>query len=342
MVCKDMNAATRSSLSDLAPLSSHEGYVICMFPAQVRSMMSSSALELLRSRWEGNKTHFLGGLSLKQKENLEHEVKEGMCDIVKDVSDRILRIVCLVSLRLERTDGTILVQLGNAEQNSMVPAVELPSAKITTEEVPRDALKKFCADFSVCRAAFTIFKEEIKVVERVSRSYGLRTRYIQTIFYANFDAMFEFTSSLPRNRPSEFDMDQAIILRSKREPQKALLLSWMPPRDFEVLSSNCQQAESLLQSWLPEWTDESSYLGLRQQPLEFWGKSYEELDLAAKRVQREWRERYVTGLDRRKASCKEPGTSSQADHKQEHPWSMRLVPANALAHPRSTAQFATL
>jgi len=90
---------------------------------ETQIFLGSMALEQSRStqtgRWQRNTAHL---------QKLEDELREGECLLLANMDGEIERITDTTVVRIETSDGLLLVQLGEVEDDSVVPVCRLPSS----------------------------------------------------------------------------------------------------------------------------------------------------------------------------------------------------------------------
>jgi len=193
--------------------------------------------------------------------------------MVRDSVGRSLRVVPLVSLRLTRKDNTsVLVQLGKLEGNAIKASLGLPATAMRGGEWPFATLQRLYAQLALPHSALQTSKREVVIDQRHSERYGIRTKYVKTIFHAELWSAFEFKTNLPSatidfSEDLCIQLEPLILLRAPHDPGKASLCSWMLPDDFAALSSSNahsrEAANEILQKFLThEWFKGSSKLVL--------------------------------------------------------------------------------
>merc|ERR1712113_193315 len=119
------------------------------------------------------------------------EVGDGKCDLVMDSGSRVLRVVSVVVFQLERYDQKVLVQIGKYTGTDVTPACALPGTKVRAGELPRDALQRLLdRQFTLFQPAVVVERPEVAIEVKVSKAYGVNTKYVRTIFHARLDAAY--------------------------------------------------------------------------------------------------------------------------------------------------------
>merc|ERR1712113_1180872 len=116
----------------------------------------------------------------------ELEVEQGKCNLRQDDIGRVLRVVQVMALELVRSDGSLCVKVGDWKYSETHPGIVLPGTKIRKDELPVTARQRFLMENLAelpGRIEFTV-REVIEEV-KPSPQYGLRTKYVKTIFSCN-------------------------------------------------------------------------------------------------------------------------------------------------------------
>jgi len=212
---------------------------------------------------------------------LEQEIKSGKSLVILTGAGEIQRVVSVVALRVRRQDGNIFVQLAKWEQSSGVcPHVQLPGGKQERGEQPFDSVQRFLDTTLSPLADSEVEHMERDVTERLSKDYGVRTKYLRTVCLGKLDVNFcaprcvskhacsstgrisrasgsslsSFLMSGPVNElllrmielPVYFVRDK----RSSAESVSGAFFAWLPVADFEELSS--QRSEEIVSHWLAD------------------------------------------------------------------------------------------
>jgi len=124
--------------------------------------------------------------------DLEQEMMAGKCHLVMgdDGPTSICRVVRVVVLRVCNKDGLVCVHLMQIHHGRRgVSKFHLPGSKVLGNERPNDAIKRLLeTDLKTLTPAINICDVETVVEFEHSRTYGLETKYIKTIYKAELAA----------------------------------------------------------------------------------------------------------------------------------------------------------
>merc|ERR1712032_491971 len=102
-------------------------------------------------------------------------------------------IVSLVALRLERPkDGHILINVGKWEDGKGAkPSCVLPGTKKTRVELPHEALQRILdTELAPFVSGMINVHSDVDTNVTESANYGIRTKYVRTVQYANLKPTF--------------------------------------------------------------------------------------------------------------------------------------------------------
>mmetsp|Transcript_27005 Transcript_27005/g.62356 ORF Transcript_27005/g.62356 Transcript_27005/m.62356 type:complete len:1082 (-) Transcript_27005:8-3253(-) len=117
---------------------------------------------------------------------LEEEVSQGRCHLTLEPPHGILRVVRLAVLKLHAKDGSILMQLVERRNGSVTAKFCLPGTKTMENETPELALERLLEEkLHLIAAAVRVCSQSIVVETDMSATFGLRTKYIKTVFTAD-------------------------------------------------------------------------------------------------------------------------------------------------------------
>lgn len=157
--------------------------ILVVAPAHIREMLSARPLKTLRKVTGGLSLGSLFQKARKSLEDLRLEVQRGECLLVQDASGKILRVVHVVVLHIQRWDGLVCVRLAKWQNGRGVPALALPGAKVQGEDYPDKAVQQIVeAEFSEMGGALAFGSRQVVVEQRGSESYGLETKYIRRVY----------------------------------------------------------------------------------------------------------------------------------------------------------------
>jgi len=279
-LCFTLEVEQPNSINDV-DVGVSRGAVILNLPLDSRIHMARPALSALRqqrSRWAG-----LLGVA-RGVADLDDQVHDGRCCVWRDDDGTVLRIVRMVTLRLERFDGFICIQLADWKSSSdettmrKDTAIALPSAKARPEEQPSHCVEKFLQkDFVKFEAGATLGECELITEQKPSPRYGVDTVYFQSMFHATLKDDFEPDVTLMKSRglvktntrtprigrsptkkhaPTEVEDASKMSLNSwevfaiQRGEYSWRIYAWMSPSDFDLISENEDQAKSIVTEFL--------------------------------------------------------------------------------------------
>jgi len=157
-------------------------------PPHARQLVGLVAVSVLRFKRSG--AGFRSRLlSQPAMDKLSEEVDSGKCTLMLDGEGDALRLINLVALRMESTDGKLFVQLGtwDAESHTVQPACQLPGTKKRPGESSLDAVNRILSNelsALVDRVTLGVVNEESE--SNISRSIGARTLYKKILHSATF------------------------------------------------------------------------------------------------------------------------------------------------------------
>lgn len=180
-VFEALKRESRAELSDIHTPVDHF-CVLSAMPLESRIQLSWAAMTILQHKvqWSGKLFHPDG---LKE---LENEVEAGDCDLVLEPDESIFRLVTIAALRLERDDGRILTQIGKCIKGQTVVSCTLPGTKLHVGELPGDAVRRLLNNkLRAFTDEVTLSSRIVDTQEKVSKKYGVPSRYMRTLFNAH-------------------------------------------------------------------------------------------------------------------------------------------------------------
>jgi len=249
-------------LTDLHMPVSHQNIVVAM-PLETRVLLSRSAMEVLESK------HQWPSRLLKSPcvQDLRTEIERGECDLMVDSSDRVLRVVTVVALRLSRFDGAVLWEIAQLTSGNCAVNCQHPGSKVHVGENPKMAVERILAEkLAPLRDKISFRGHTMDVEDRVSKKYGVKSRYMRTLFKAS---LAEYDSAcmkvILRNdaAPSETrstsswgselhlaDSLEAFVFRGDlaRKPRKLAIYAWLTPEEHSHFAT--PHGEAVLQEWI--------------------------------------------------------------------------------------------
>lgn len=273
-------------LTDLSSLPHHN--IVAAMPLDSRVLLSQAAIDVLQ-----NRAQWSGRLWQQQSvRELKDEVQAGACDLHL-VKEEVVRVVTVVALRLSRSDGNILARIGKITKGQVAPCCELPGTKVKTGEYPKTAIERLLREkLSVFDECVELGPQTTDETNKVSKTYGLKSRYMRVVFEADLteepedSIMYLNVGSSPRNKgrappvalststhisnamtrlASTFKSEistspenQAFIfLGGDAKADTTVVFAWLRPEDFRILASPA--GEDRLLQWL-------QHLNVNEQP----------------------------------------------------------------------------
>lgn len=207
---------------------------------------------------------FVGQLALRKlpfwfstvrHDALREEISSGKCIIVQNADGEMMRVVTLVTLRILRADGCMLVRLGKLRHGPGLEDIELqlPGAKQDPGDTPEDtACRVLRQELAPFADDVHLSKTEREVSFQESSRLKLRTKYCKTVHYAELQsqAVIGVACHAPRvSRASMFSsaecspIEQMTILIGHEQDAPtagaalAYVYTWMAPGLFAKLHS---------------------------------------------------------------------------------------------------------
>jgi len=261
------------TLTDLELGITHQSVVAAM-PLDMRIQLSEAAMAVLEGK------HQWSGRLFQQQgvQELYEEIQSGDCDLMVDAKENVKRVVTIVALRLSRSDGAILTQIGKSTKGVIMSSCQPPGSKIKVGEYPKIAVERL-VNQKLTDLGDSIFIESHSVdeEERLSRKYGVSSTYMRTLYQATLkdepaDYMLPLgrvervsTSSAPVTKIAKgisqvcksksFDptaqYEAFVFNKDAQKPSgTTFIYAWLSPDDFTFLSSEAGKAQ--LQNWVGE------------------------------------------------------------------------------------------
>jgi len=247
-----LEKAKVSSQSDLNPAIDHDS-IVALMPQEARFLMSLPALEVMKQRKRA-----FGGIKAKDYLDLEEEVCSGKCNLGQDVDGRILRVVQVVALRIQRPDGLVCVQIGKIDDAEAAASVQLPGTKMRMQEGPMECTNRLLLEkLPKLSGVVSVDHWQAHTEEKQSQSsaYSIPTRYVRTVVEASMDSSTQFfTKKLEwAHGPVE-----GFAFRDQDKPGRRDILAWMTQESFEFLKRHQDESEGLVIDWIKLIRDEDS------------------------------------------------------------------------------------
>jgi len=183
---------------------------------------------------------------------LEEEVEKGDCDILVYPNERVLRVVIVSALRLINDSGQVLAQVAKVFQGTLLLRCTLPGTKQGVGEDPKEALDRMLdTKLLPIRNGVSIVKQTRDEEFRVSKKYGVNSKYLRTVFHAEFQQVnYAETpvvqrpatgSRLLRSNSTVSSTLESLNVFTLGEPSNAESISvfaWLEPDEYESLRRN--------------------------------------------------------------------------------------------------------
>jgi len=228
----------RPLLSDLSSMMKIDSdRLICGMPQGTRLKLSLPALRAVHAQATFN------AKKLKAFRELEKEVHEGKCYLTSNGQGSVLRVVNLITLRLERWDGKFCVEVGKwslKESIVLQTRAQLPGSKMRAGELAMQALRRLTGkELSVLNPQVG-GDAAVEVEEAASDSYGVTTRYVKTHFTATTSAPAAKDICVLPVGAEGFEVFQDIELWETQgdflHSDQSLVYAWVTEAEFKHLS----------------------------------------------------------------------------------------------------------
>jgi len=245
-------------LDDLKMPIAHEA-VVCAMPQASRRKMSQGALRLLQERdqWKGRlfQNHGL--------EELDKEVAKGDCDLLiyppekPGKEETVLRVVTIVALRLQNSEGKVLAQIGKFVRGVLLPRCTYPGTKQMTGELPDQAVQRMLqTKLKALKASVQINHRETKQdrESRTSAKYGVSSVYARTLFQAQFEDSCDYKPRILKMQDStgtSLDSSRkAFTLEDgSSSPDNSFIFAWLADAEFKEFTEE-SAGEKEIERWL--------------------------------------------------------------------------------------------
>jgi hypothetical protein len=241
-------------------------------PLKSRIALSQGALQALD---KSQNWGFLVGMQPRRDlHELEKELSKGKCDIMINEEGRVLRVVSLCVVRLERMDGRVLAEIGDMKDGKLSMGCKLPGTKVRSQELPHDALKRLMKRLFAHLEPDVLAKLEETLIgqatrsvnseEKVSQNYGINSRYLRNEFRMQIESdlfLQDGSRTLARgsSRTSnrfglqrmqgesaaslQVDQYEAFAKIDPEETDKVTAMAWLDPEALAFLSSKAGEAK---------------------------------------------------------------------------------------------------
>lgn len=275
--------------TDLKPLPQPDA-IFALLPPSTRLFIGTRVIEYLRaedvafsaftsSKGRDLKLGKIFGQSLKFSmgvediDELEEEVRFGTCVVYPTSSLEkhicFARMAPIIVVKI-RCDNNLLVQIGSFDSGKLTSCCKLPGGKLKPGEVADDGLQRILNDKLAPFAEFIDWREAaVNLIEQQSKSYGIPSRYIQTMFIGRLSTgkMWRFCprykadytpprriSVVSRNsdRNSSIDPPKGMsIMPVQGSADKVALYSWLSQEEYDSL--NNKRGEETLQQVIDQF-----------------------------------------------------------------------------------------
>jgi len=256
--------------------------IVMAMDVNVRKIIGMFAMENAVSRaWP------MGAASkIQALENLKQEVLSGKSTVMLNAMNEVQRVVSVVALEIEREDQSVFVELGKKGKDKTTARCTLPGTKADMGEMAFETYKRFLeTKLTPFADSLQIEKTERAVECKHSKEYGVRTRYLRTVYSCRFQGQLDAPS-----RTVEWILSPAVqaggnfkisekssmhsATNSKRishlptarkettmdvfffndhdtanDTLKVTFYAWLSKEEYHFLSS--QAGEHLLSEWMP-------------------------------------------------------------------------------------------
>jgi len=217
-------------LSDLAFGKYHDAAVFRMRNS-TRMLLSEPALSVLyetSSVWRRKEIY-----------GLKTELQQGKCDLILDEKREVKRHVYVVALHLERPDSKHLVCLAQFRSGDTKLTFELPGVKMVFGETATRAMERLIRrDLGRMESQIQVSRLEHSDHQSPSRRYGVPTRYVRTVFYAQIEEERYCTRPLQLCAHGEEDLVfSSFVAASSQhsaESEELNLYAWMLPGSLDT------------------------------------------------------------------------------------------------------------
>lgn len=252
--------------------------VFCL-DRRLQMLIAQVALQALKQQVWTNR--FFSGRGADYFDELEKEVANGQCILIRNGQGEVERVLSVVIIHLTRPDGTVLTQVGKYQKDGKVLAsCQLPGIKQQRGESIDDTMDRL-KERRLGQLANGIRVKycEEETVWKDSKTYRIRTKYLRKVHFATYvGGITEHESQAARmwDRRSLYDRDhktarevskktsgdvrltdsinledRVFIVPSDHHGSHALastLFAWLPAKDFEYFSTAA--GERCMHRWL--------------------------------------------------------------------------------------------
>jgi len=235
--------------------------IIMSLPEDIRAASSECALAAIRG--EGLMSRFmnLNGMVPISADALEKEMREGSCVLAVQASGEFLRTVHVVALKLNPSldDEKFLVQLarlrvGQREdvEGTWEPALQLPGMKVRIGDDQEKAVGQIVQDnlAELSSAIDYLGRPTLTAEVKESRSYGVQTEYLRTVFAAHLrpDAFLPSTGTV-LGLEADLCLAELEVHVRKGANGKMHLCAWVTEAEFRHLQ---MKSTELASHWFPD------------------------------------------------------------------------------------------
>jgi len=218
------------------------GDLVASAGASVRAYIGLSALEehAAAASW-GWYRGLTAGPCL---ERLRAEVQEGRSVVTVNGRGDAERIVIVVALRLtRREDGRVLALLAKQEGPSaaMAPCCNLPGRKQEHGDLVGDTFQGILRHIGLSEADVEVAKLLRETEWKVSREYGVRTKYLRTVCHAELRGAFPL-DAVAKETSLWSKKSAKIDIITRHGSGRTHFYAWLTPAEIEELQTSAGEA----------------------------------------------------------------------------------------------------
>jgi hypothetical protein len=162
--------------------------VFSSMPTQARLVLGETAVKFMGEAVStlGSTLGWVTKISADSFDTLVEEVTSGKSTLVMHPDQGVERFVPLVVLRVERSDGRVLVRLqGGEEANCRLPASKQVNGERSEDSLQKLLMKDFCPIAEDIRRS--VGRPEMESTSEYSKRFGIHTRYKRSVFNISWD-----------------------------------------------------------------------------------------------------------------------------------------------------------
>jgi len=228
------------------------GDLVASMDAEIKAVIGLNAIDhVIKASWHRKMPRRGTLVRLKQ------EIRNGKSTIMLNAQGKVERVVSVVALRLQDSDGNIFTELGQME-GGLKACCQLPGAKREQSELANETLQRLLAKLRLPSESVEVLCMERHVQYKESREYQLHSRYLRTIHVARLMGEVELPRVVLGRDTAEVEgvseeFARLTVYVSPKEGGKCAWYAWLCPATFERLSSVAAEPE--LTAWLTALSD---------------------------------------------------------------------------------------